>query len=138
MRDFGPGEWPQVRLLSEQNGPDEMLVERILNTIMVHFNKHNYGRRIFINISNILLVTDERNRVKKFILDGEMPGKERFRALEIPILKSHENDLLILRGLFTYNVLNHVLMKRWNVDFGIRDGGPGIKVEVNYRIVIII
>lgn len=62
-----------------------------------------------------------------------MPGKDRFRVLEIPTLKSHENDLLILRGLFTYNILNHVLMKRWNVDFGIREGGPGIKLLLKWK-----
>lgn len=72
-----------------------------------------------------MVVIDDRARAKNFILNGEMIGKERYSVLENTTLKQHGNDLLSMRGLFTYEILNHVLMKRWNVDFGIREGGPG-------------
>lgn len=72
-----------------------------------------------------MFVTVDRARVRDYILNGTMTGTERVRALDTPTLKQHRNDLLIMRGLFTYELINHVLAKRWNVDFGAREGGPG-------------
>lgn len=60
-----------------------------------------------------------------FITKGDMNAKDRYKALEVQTLQNHTSDLLLLRGLFTYDLLDHVLMKRWNVDYGVREGGPG-------------
>lgn len=49
----------------------------------------------------------------------------------IPTTKDKNNEMLILRGMFAYEVLVHVLRKRCNVDYGLRKGGTGESYETH-------
>lgn len=59
------------------------------------------------------------NTVRKVLLDG---------AAAVPqnLLEGTSNvDILVLRGLFTYGILEHLLRKRWKVDYGVRTKPSG-------------
>lgn len=71
---------------------------------------------------------ERREAVRKVLLDG---------AVVVPqnLLEDINNvDILVLRGLFTYGILEHLLRKRWKVDYGVRTKPSG--KCFNYALVI--
>lgn len=73
----------------------------------------------------------EKNRAKEFIINGDQKASKRAKAQQE--VKNRKRDLRLLRGLFSFDVLPHVFSKRWNVDFGVRTGGPGMFAEQKNR-----
>ena len=61
---------------------------------------------------------ETKEALRKGVMEKDISQKELQK-----IIKSLDSnmslDLIILRGLFSYDIINHSLTKRWSVDYGI-------------------
>lgn len=124
-------EWPQtLRLVAQPNDPllanfQSVLVDRVLQEKSLTLR----------NLSNWLDSKPERRAyVRSLIVDGST----RYDGASHIMPELISEIVLLLRGLFSFDVLDHVLRKRWAVDYGTHPEGadgpaPARLIAVPYR-----
>ena len=57
--------------------------------------------------------------IKECILDASRPAKDILGAVWDALTEDRRDHVLTLRGMLAFNVLQHCLQKRHQVDFGV-------------------